>query len=81
MGDSLDWKPGISQEEIIARILKKVKSGSIILFHNDTPHTAKILPSVISSLRKEGYDFEPVSKLILREHYIIDLEGRQKMRE
>ncbi|HEX3028837.1 MAG TPA: polysaccharide deacetylase family protein, partial [Clostridia bacterium] len=45
--DSLDWSPGISREEILRRVDSKVKNGSIILFHNDTPHTAKILPSVI----------------------------------
>ena len=76
--DSLDWKPGISQEEILQRIKTKIKPGSIILFHNDTPHTAKLLPEIISELKAKGYGFIPVSKLIIREHYYIDDEGRQK---
>lgn len=76
--DSLDWKPGISREEIMRRIRSKVRPGSIILFHNDTPHTAKILPDVISELKSRGYSFKPVSELIIRENYNIDHTGRQK---
>jgi polysaccharide deacetylase family sporulation protein PdaB len=76
--DSLDWRPGISMEEITQRIHTKIRPGSILLFHNDTAHTAKLLPSILSSLKSSGYEFAPVSKLILREHYQIDDEGRQK---
>lgn len=76
--DSLDWKPGITQEEILSRIKRKVKPGSIILFHNDTPHTAGMLPVVISELKKSGFGFLPVSQMLIRENYIIDFEGRQK---
>jgi peptidoglycan-N-acetylglucosamine deacetylase len=79
--DSLDWRPGISQEEIISRINAKVKDGSILLFHNDTPHTAKILPSILSTLKNKGYDLLPVSKMIMRNNYYIDFEGRQKQKE
>ena len=76
--DSLDWSPGISREEIMQRIRQKVGPGSIILFHNDTPHTAKMLPDVISELKAKGYSFKPVSELIIRENYNIDHTGRQK---
>ena len=76
--DSLDWKPGISRDEIKQRIRSKVRKGSIILFHNDTPHTAKLLPEIIEELQSGGYKLVPVSQLILREDYIIDHEGRQK---
>jgi polysaccharide deacetylase family sporulation protein PdaB len=76
--DSLDWKPGISREEILQRIEAKIKPGSIILFHNDTPHTAKLLPEIISRLDAQGYRFVPVSELIIREKYYIDNEGRQR---
>jgi polysaccharide deacetylase family sporulation protein PdaB len=79
--DSLDWKPDISKEEIINRITKRIVPGSIILFHNDTPHTANILPDIIAILKKEGYSFLPVSELILRENYYIDHEGKQKKKE
>ena len=76
--DSLDWKPGISKEEILQRINTKIKPGSIILFHNDTAHTARLLPGIIAELKSKGYGFLPVSRLILRKDYFIDDEGRQK---
>ncbi|NMA33912.1 MAG: polysaccharide deacetylase family protein [Clostridiaceae bacterium] len=76
--DSLDWKPGISREEIKQRIRSRVRKGSIILFHNDTRHTAKLLPEIIEELQSGGYKLVPVSELILRDGYIIDHEGRQK---
>ncbi len=76
--DSLDWKPGISKSEILSRINNKIRPGSIILFHNDTPHTAELLPEVIAGLKAGGYDLVPASKLIMREDYYIDHEGRQK---
>ena len=76
--DSLDWKPGISRDEILQRIRMKIRPGSIILFHNDTQHTAALLPDIISELKTGGYEFVPVSELIMRDHYNIDGEGRQK---
>jgi polysaccharide deacetylase family sporulation protein PdaB len=76
--DSLDWKPGISKEEILKRITKRLVPGSIILFHNDTPHTANLLPEIISVLKEKGYSCVPVSELIMRDNFYIDHEGRQK---
>ncbi|HEX2944651.1 MAG TPA: polysaccharide deacetylase family protein [Clostridia bacterium] len=76
--DSLDWKPGISREEIMQRVRAKVGPGSILLFHNDTPHTSKMLADVISELKGRGYSFKPVSELIIRKNYNIDHTGRQK---
>lgn len=79
--DSLDWKPGITADEIKNRILKNVDSGSILLFHNDTKHTAKILPEIITSLKEKGYSFIPVSKMIMRENYEIDYSGKQRKKQ
>jgi polysaccharide deacetylase family sporulation protein PdaB len=78
--DSLDWRPEISGEEIIKRVLRKVQPGSIILFHNDTAHTVKILPVILASLKNEGYEFVPVSELIFRENFEISPDGRQKLK-
>ena len=75
--DSLDWKPDISREYIIERVISRTKPGSIILFHNDTTHTANVLPTIISSLKKSGYKLVPVSELIMRDNYTINFEGRQ----
>jgi polysaccharide deacetylase family sporulation protein PdaB len=76
--DSLDWKPGISKAEILQRIRNKIRPGSIILFHNDTPYTAELLPEIIAELKAGGYRLVPASELIMREGYYIDHTGRQK---
>lgn len=75
--DSLDWKPDIGKDEIMSRIKSKLVSGSILLFHNDTNHTAAILGDIIKTIKSSGYEIVPVSSLIIREDYTIDYEGRQ----
>ncbi len=74
--DSLDWK-GISADEIQRRVLKNVKPGSIVLFHNAAEHTPEALPGILESLQAEGYRIVPVSELLLQGDYTIDHTGRQ----
>lgn len=81
MVDSLDWKPDISKDQIMSRICNKITPGSIILFHNDTQHTAQMLPNIIKTLKGMGYEFLPVSKMIIKDNYMIDCEGRQKKKD
>ncbi len=74
--DSLDWK-NLSASDIAARVTERVKSGSIILMHNNGLHTAEALPIVIDTLRAHGFEFVPIGELIYRENYTIDATGRQ----
>jgi polysaccharide deacetylase family sporulation protein PdaB len=74
--DSLDWK-GISASQISQRVLSGVKPGSIILFHNAALHTPEALPGIIESLQKQGYKLVPVSQLIYKDNYTIDVAGKQ----
>lgn len=74
--DSLDWKD-LSASEIKDRVLKKVKPGSIVLFHNAAKHTPEALPGIIEALQKDGYKIVPVSQLILKENFTIDNSGMQ----
>ena len=74
--DSLDWK-NLSASDIAARIVERVRSGSIILMHNNGLHTAEALPIVIATLRANGFEFVPIGELIYRENYTIDVTGRQ----
>ncbi|MCD7928248.1 MAG: polysaccharide deacetylase family protein [Oscillospiraceae bacterium] len=74
--DSLDWK-GISADEITQRVVSRVQSGSIVLFHNAADHTPEALPTIIETLLQQGYTFLPVSQLILTGDYTIDHTGRQ----
>lgn len=74
--DSLDWK-GISADEIVKRVVLKVTSGSIVLFHNAGEHTPEALPTILESLISEGYEIVPISQLIYAENYTIDPTGKQ----
>lgn len=74
--DSLDWKD-LSAEDITKRVLKRVKSGSIILCHNNGKNTAEALPAIIDGCRERGLDFLPVGELIYKTGYTVNAYGRQ----
>ena len=74
--DSLDWK-NLSATEIALRVVNGVKSGSIILCHNNGLHTAEALPMIFSTLKNKGYEFVPISQLIYLDNYTIDHSGKQ----
>ena len=74
--DSLDWKD-LSASDIAARVCERVKSGSIILCHNNGLHTAEALPVIIATLRAKGFEFVPIGELVYRENYTIDATGKQ----
>jgi len=74
--DSLDWKE-LTAPEITKRVTGKVQPGSIVLFHNAALHTPEALPGIIEALLQDGYQFVPISQLILTGEYTIDHTGRQ----
>lgn len=75
--DSLDWKnPG--SDAIRQRVLDKVKSGSIVLFHNAAVQTPAALPGIIEGLLAKGYTFLPISELIYKENYHMEHDGTQR---
>ncbi|MDR0818778.1 MAG: deacetylase, partial [Oscillospiraceae bacterium] len=66
-----------SAPDITKRVLGKVQSGSIVLFHNAAKHTPEALPGIIERLLADGYTLAPISELILDDDYYIDHTGRQ----
>ena len=74
--DSLDWKD-LSSSQITNRIVSKVKSGSIILCHNNALHTHEALRYVLSNLQAKGYTFVPIGELIYKSNYTINSFGKQ----
>jgi len=78
--DSLDWKD-LSASEITQRVLEKVTSGSIILFHNAAKHTPEALPGIIESLQTDGYTLCKVADMIYKDNYTMDHTGRQHQNE
>ena len=67
----------MSEQDIYNRVINRVGYGSIILFHNDTKHTVKVLPSILENLTNNGYTCVSVSDLIMKENYKIRLYGKQ----
>ncbi|MFI7421210.1 polysaccharide deacetylase family protein [Nonomuraea sp. NPDC049684] len=60
--DTLDWRYRDSAR--VARVsLKRVRPGSVILFHDIHPTTVKAVPRVLKGLSARGYRFVTVSEL------------------
>ena len=74
--DSLDYR-NLTADEMQARIFKKLRNGSILLFHSGTKNTAAALPQIIEAIQAQGYELIPVSALIYKGNYTVDHEGRQ----
>lgn len=76
--DSLDWKD-YGVDSIINTVCNHnhLGNGSIILCHNGAKYTAQALETMIQTLQAEGYEFVPLSELIIRENYHMNVEGRQ----
>lgn len=76
--DSLDWKD-YGVDNIINTVLnhKNLGNGSIILCHNGAKYTAEALESLITGLQEKGYEIVPISELIYKDNYHMDVTGRQ----
>jgi peptidoglycan/xylan/chitin deacetylase (PgdA/CDA1 family) len=74
----LDWKD-YGVDNIIKTVSehKNLQNGSIILMHNGAKYTAEALPKVIEGLKAKGYEIVPISELIYKENYHLDVTGRQ----
>ena len=76
--DSLDWKD-YGVDSVIKTVTehKHLGNGSILLCHNGAKYTAQALDTLITKLKEKGYTFVPVSELIYRDGYHMNVEGRQ----
>ncbi|MBR6186720.1 MAG: polysaccharide deacetylase family protein [Clostridia bacterium] len=75
--DSLDWKnQGV--KPLIERATKNVKSGDIILFHNDSEYIVDALPTILKSYQEQGFTIVPISQLLLQGETTIDAQGRMR---
>ena len=74
----MDWKD-YGVDNIIKTVTehKNLQNGSIILMHNGAKYTAQALPKIIEGLREKGYELVPISELIYRDNYHLDVTGRQ----
>lgn len=76
--DSLDWKDyGIDSITNTVLNHKDLQNGAIILCHNGAKYTADALEILIKGLKEQGYEIVPVSELIYKKNYHMDVTGRQ----
>jgi len=75
--DSLDWKE-YGVDHMVNQVMKYVKPGSIILFHNNSKYITQALPIILQELQQNNYKILPISELIYKDNYIIDHTGKQK---
>ena len=78
--DTIDWKPERSSQTILDSVLPKIKSGSIILCHNNGYKIEEYLPTLIETAQANGYEFVTVDELLLSGDTMIDVNGVQKQR-
>ena len=75
--DSLDWKD-IGTDQIVQRVTDDVKSGDIILFHNNSEDVLDFLPIILEKLQGDGFTIVPIGELLLDEPYTVDNNGVQR---
>lgn len=76
--DSLDWKD-YGADSIIKTVCKNesLGPGTIILCHNGAKYTADALDELITNLKGQGYEFVKISDLIMKDHFHMDVTGKQ----
>ena len=74
--DSVDWKEQ-GEEVEYNKVMKKVKAGSILLYHNNAKYTPSNLNRIIPELQKQWYKFVTVGELIYTEDAYVDKDGVQ----
>ena len=73
--DSLDWKS--LDAKAIAERVQGMKSGDIILCHNNSDHIVEALPLIFTIAQNKGLEFVPIGQLIYKDNFTIDHAGKQ----
>jgi peptidoglycan/xylan/chitin deacetylase (PgdA/CDA1 family) len=56
-------------DQLLRKLLQKVKGGDVILLHDSVPHTASILTAFIHACRQKGFTFVRLDKMLGLEAY------------
>ena len=74
--DSSDWK-GLSAVELSSRVTSRAKSGSIILFHNNSDNIINGLKMVLEYFKMKETNVVPIGEMIYYENFTINSQGEQ----
>ena len=61
--DSRDWQAK-TKDKILKNVLPNVKSGSIILLHDNHEYSLNSLDDILKNLKNQGYKFVTVTELL-----------------
>lgn len=62
--DSGDWVPGITPDEIYARVTNSICPGAIVVMHDANLPSFKALPRILDYLEEQQYEVVPLSTLL-----------------
>lgn len=74
--DSVDWK-NIGLEKEYNNVMKDIKTGDILLFHNNGENTVENLKRIIPDLQRKGYKLVKLEELIHDDACIVNENGKQ----
>ncbi len=55
----------VSSEKMLRSILESVQNGSIILLHDGSPTSVEVLPLLIETLKRRGFQFVTMSQMLI----------------
>jgi peptidoglycan/xylan/chitin deacetylase (PgdA/CDA1 family) len=65
--DTIDWKFP-TKDEVLARAMKNIDNGAIVLAHDVHTNTIEMMPYLIDALHKAGFKLLTVSELLDKFH-------------
>lgn len=74
--DTLDWKRP-KPEDIVEKVVKNGKGGTVILCHDIHPGTIEAMPALIDKMKSKGYNFVTVSEMIKNKKRNRQLRGTE----
>jgi peptidoglycan-N-acetylglucosamine deacetylase len=66
--DVADWDSNRTSDEMVKKIIRNTKNGSIILLHDGGAHRDAVieaLPEIIKAMKNEGYKFVTIDEMIM----------------
>lgn len=76
--DSRDWK-NYGKRSLIKEVVEseELRNGAIIRLNSEAKFTKDALKELIENIEEKSYEIVPVSEMILRDNYHMDVKGRQ----
>ncbi len=71
--DTIDWRKDSTSDKIINRVVSKAHNSAIVLMH-PKEETIKALPTIIKSLKEQGYKLGKISDIVQWSYSILQMK-------